>query len=57
MTNAIAQSSYRKLVTDIWVLYENAKQSVVQFYWQTGKRIVEVAGWGGQGRLRLGTSG
>lgn len=35
-------TTYKKLVTDISRLYDKARKSQVEFYWQTGRRIVEV---------------
>ena len=35
-------SAYKKIVEEIVLLYENARESLTLFYWGTGKRIVEV---------------
>ncbi len=38
----LAGSVYRKLVSDISTLYENARKALIEAYWNIGKRIVEV---------------
>lgn len=42
MTSIPAPSSYRKLVTDIALLYESARKALVEAYWSIGQKIVEV---------------
>jgi endonuclease YncB( thermonuclease family) len=40
--NTLVSTSYKKLIADIVQLYERARKSQVDFYWNTGRRIVEV---------------
>lgn len=42
MEKQITVSSYKKLVQEIGTIFEEARRSLVQAYWQIGKRIVEV---------------
>ena len=49
--NRLAPSSYKKLVSDIVCFYDTARKSQVEFYWNTGRRIVEVE-QGGKARAR-----
>ena len=41
-TQTLEASAYKKLVEEIVRLYQNARRSLDEFYWGTGRRIVEV---------------
>src|SRR3989338_6994963 len=45
--------AYQKLVKDITRLYRNARKALAEFYWFTGKRLVQVE-QDGEGRARYG---
>lgn len=42
MKNQIAKQTYQKTIEDISVIYECARKTLTQAYWEIGKRIVEV---------------
>jgi len=42
MANTIAVSTYKRLVSEIVCLYEGARKVLIDAYWKTGQRIVEV---------------
>jgi len=42
LDNKLAPDSYKRLVSDISMLYEGARKALVEAYWKTGQRIVQV---------------